>query len=72
MTTSLMSNDRAVASDSASFIEVKELIRQALASAAKTNTVEVIETHISTVFLTDRFAYKLKKPVRFDFVSNPR
>ena len=28
-----------------------------------------IETHISWVFLTDRFAYKLKKPVRFDFVD---
>jgi aminoglycoside phosphotransferase family enzyme len=26
--------------------------------------VEAIETHMSWVFLTDRFAYKLKKPVR--------
>jgi aminoglycoside phosphotransferase family enzyme len=26
--------------------------------------VEVLETHMSWVFLTDRFAYKLKKPVR--------
>jgi aminoglycoside phosphotransferase family enzyme/predicted kinase len=31
--------------------------------------VECIETHISWVFLTDRFAYKLKKPVRFDFLD---
>jgi aminoglycoside phosphotransferase family enzyme len=31
--------------------------------------VEFIETHISSVFLTDRFAYKLKKPVKFEFVD---
>ena len=31
--------------------------------------VTLVETHISWVFLTDRFAYKLKKPVRFDFVD---
>lgn len=31
--------------------------------------VELIETHISWVFLTRRYAYKLKKPVRFDFVD---
>jgi aminoglycoside phosphotransferase family enzyme/predicted kinase len=33
------------------------------------SAVTVIETHISWVFLTDRHAYKLKKPVRFDFVD---
>jgi uncharacterized protein len=31
--------------------------------------VETIETHISWVFLTDRFVYKLKKPVHFDFLD---
>ena len=31
--------------------------------------VEVVETHISWVFLTDRYAYKLKKPVRFEFLD---
>ena len=31
--------------------------------------VELHETHISWVFVTDRFAYKLKKPVRFEFVD---
>ena len=35
----------------------------------KTAGVRLIETHISWVFLTDRFAYKLKKPVHFDFVD---
>ncbi len=32
-------------------------------------SVDVIETHISWVFLTDRYAYKLKKPVRFEFLD---
>jgi aminoglycoside phosphotransferase family enzyme len=34
-----------------------------------TSRVEVNETHLSWVFLTDRYAYKLKKPVRCDFVD---
>ena len=32
-------------------------------------SVQVVETHISWVFLTDRYAYKLKKPVRFEFLD---
>ena len=31
--------------------------------------VEAIETHMSWIFLTDRHAYKLKKPVVFDFLD---
>lgn len=31
--------------------------------------VEVIETHISWVFLTKQFAYKLKKPLSFEFLD---
>lgn len=31
--------------------------------------VELIETHISWVFLTRRFAFKLKKPIAFDFLD---
>ncbi|MCA9186463.1 MAG: AAA family ATPase [Pirellulaceae bacterium] len=31
--------------------------------------VSLLETHISWVFLTDRFAYKMKKPVQFPFVD---
>jgi aminoglycoside phosphotransferase family enzyme len=34
-----------------------------------TQEVRAIETHMSWVFLTDRFAYKLKKPVRFPFLD---
>ncbi|MBI1914803.1 MAG: AAA family ATPase [Planctomycetes bacterium] len=32
-------------------------------------TVEVRQTHISVVFLAGAFAYKVKKPVRFDFLD---
>lgn len=32
-------------------------------------SVDVVETHMSWVFLTDRHVYKLKKPVRYDFLD---
>jgi len=35
----------------------------------KPAAVEVVQTHMSCVFLTDRHAYKLKKPVRYDFLD---
>jgi uncharacterized protein len=31
--------------------------------------VDVVQTHMSWVFLTDEFAYKLKKPLRLDFLD---
>lgn len=31
--------------------------------------VEVVETHMSWVFLTERLVYKLKKPVRYEFLD---
>ena len=34
-----------------------------------TDRVEAVETHMSWVFLGDAFAYKLKKPVRYDFLD---
>jgi aminoglycoside phosphotransferase family enzyme/predicted kinase len=34
-----------------------------------TRDVEVIQTHISYIFLTDRYAYKVKKPVDFGFLD---
>jgi uncharacterized protein len=33
------------------------------------SAVEIIETHMSFVFLTDRYVYKLKKPVRYPFLD---
>lgn len=34
-----------------------------------TTTVEVRETHISVVFLTDQYAYKIKKPLNLGFLD---
>lgn len=34
-----------------------------------TSQVEAIETHMAWVFLTDAHAYKLKKPVRYDYLD---
>ncbi len=31
--------------------------------------IDTVETHMSCVFLTERHAYKLKKPVRYDFLD---
>ena len=48
-------------------------LRQALSDPAiypdPTTKVEMCETHISLVFLTDRYAYKIKKSVDFGFVD---
>src|SRR5918996_2283686 len=48
-------------------------LRQALQDAAiypePTAAVEVCETHISLVFLTDQYAYKIKKPVNLGFLD---
>jgi aminoglycoside phosphotransferase family enzyme len=35
----------------------------------KTKRVSLIQTHISLVFLTDEFVYKIKKPVNFGFLD---
>ncbi|CAG0995422.1 hypothetical protein GEOBC_02615 [Geobacteraceae bacterium] len=34
-----------------------------------TVSVELVQTHVSYIFLTDRFAYKIKKPVNFGFLN---
>ena len=34
-----------------------------------TESVELVQTHVSYIFLTDRFAYKVKKPVDFGFLN---
>ena len=48
-------------------------LRQALSDPSiypdPTTTVETRETHISLVFLTDHYAYKIKKPVALGFVD---
>jgi aminoglycoside phosphotransferase family enzyme len=37
--------------------------------AEGSGAVEAVETHLAWVFLTDRHAYKLKKPVRYPFLD---
>ena len=44
-------------------------LRQPTSFQEPTYRVEAIETHMSWVFLTDRHAYKLKKPVSYDFLD---
>ena len=44
-------------------------LRQPTSFHDPTYRVESIETHMSWVFLTDRHAYKLKKPVSYDFLD---
>jgi aminoglycoside phosphotransferase family enzyme/predicted kinase len=46
-----------------------EMLKALSSYEQRTTTVELIETHISWVFVTDRYAYKLKKPVSFEFVD---
>jgi aminoglycoside phosphotransferase family enzyme len=46
-----------------------EFLRRPAAYAEAPAQVEVVETHMSWVFLTDRFAYKLKKPLRYEFLD---
>jgi aminoglycoside phosphotransferase family enzyme len=40
-----------------------EALSTTSAYPTRVETVEVIQTHISVVFLTEEFAYKIKKPV---------
>ena len=49
--------------------ELREFLSSPRAYDDGTQRVEVKETHISLVYLTARFAYKLKKRVRFDFLD---
>jgi len=35
----------------------------------QTGAVELVQTHVSYIFLTDRFAYKVKKPVDLGFLN---
>ncbi len=57
---------------SAKPIDVRELARWLATPAAYPHSparVEHVETHISHVFLVDDLVYKLKKPVRYDFLD---
>ena len=44
-------------------------LRRREAYSEKPSEVEVVETHMSWVFLTEQYVYKLKKPVRWDSLN---
>jgi len=48
---------------------IVQLLSEPHTYAERPRHVRCVETHISWVFLTDRHAYKLKKPVKFDFLD---
>lgn len=49
--------------------EIVNLLQDPATYPDRPTRVETIETHISWVFLTDGHVYKLKKPVRFEFLD---
>lgn len=52
--------------------KIMELLKEPCVYPEKPRHVEVVETHMSKVFLTDHFAYKVRKAVRyglFDFTT---
>lgn len=48
---------------------ILESLRNPSAYPVQTRTVELIQTHISWLFLTDTHVFKLKKPVNFGFLN---
>lgn len=55
--------------DAVSQAEIVTAMSDAAFYSPSTQTVELRETHCSTVFLAGNRAYKIKKPVRFDFLD---
>jgi aminoglycoside phosphotransferase family enzyme len=49
--------------------EVRRAVARRVFGDADDDCVDVRETHISWVFLAGGMVFKLKKPVRFDFVD---
>jgi uncharacterized protein len=48
---------------------LREVLQDPAIYPEPTPTVEIRETHISLVFLTDRYVYKIKKPVDLGFLD---
>jgi len=59
-------HDAAVATDLAAKVRA---LRNATIYPEPPGHIDTVETHMSWVFLTDRYAYKMKKPVRYDFLD---
>ncbi len=56
-------------SDTAAFADLLQALQQPSCYLHPPEQVEMIQTHISAVFLVGEEVYKLKKPVRFPFVD---
>lgn len=69
MTTMAASGERRSVHASDQSEQLISFLKSPIAYLDGTAAVEVIETHISWLFLTDRFVYKLKKNIRFDFLD---
>jgi len=48
---------------------IVEDLKKTYAFPGKNNKISFIQTHISNVFIGDRFVYKIKKPVNFGFLD---
>jgi aminoglycoside phosphotransferase family enzyme len=48
---------------------LREILQDPAVYPEPTTTIEVRETHISLVFLTDRYVYKIKKPMDLGFLD---
>jgi aminoglycoside phosphotransferase family enzyme len=49
--------------------QIIEDLKNPAALPEKTSKVDVVQTHISVVFVADSFVYKVKKPVNFGFLD---
>lgn len=59
----------AVGTSTVSLQEKIDFLKRPEVYPEPTTAVEVIETHSSLIFLTDYLVYKLKKPVKFDYLD---
>ena len=48
---------------------IAEALKRPEAYPHPTGTIEVVETHISWIFLTESYAYKVKKPLNLGFLD---
>lgn len=54
------------------FLMMKNILKSLLKPEAypePAGSIELVQTHVSYIFLTDRYAYKIKKPVDFGFLN---
>ena len=64
-----MMNSDAVDPDEVSLAQKVVFLSQPASYPHRPNAVSVTETHMSWVFLTGEYVYKLKKPVRYAYLD---